>query len=167
MNINLSRLKEERPDWHEKIIAAEHEDIIAYYDLSFAAMSNNERASKALSAAFPGCEAIADWYLIESACSELMSSREVESRANKAKRQLDVLCNSGAGAVEAGARMVERETSKIRTMRIENRLTQQAMSDLLHIPKRTIENWEAGVNEPPEYVVELIAYRLKDYKPLP
>ena len=41
-------------------------------------------------------------------------------------------------------------------------LTQQAMSDLLHIPKRTIENWEAGSRTPPDWTIELIEYRLKN-----
>ena len=48
----------------------------------------------------------------------------------------------------------------IKEIRTAAGLTQQAMSDLLHIPKRTIENWEGGKNEPPAYLVELIAYRL-------
>lgn len=39
-------------------------------------------------------------------------------------------------------------------------LTQQALSDLLKIPKRTIEDWDRGVRTPPDYVVALVAYRL-------
>jgi len=89
----------------------------------------------------------------------------LEKSSNKAKQQFNVLCNAGAGAVEASRQMAKHETSPIRTMRIERGLTQQGMSDLLHIPKRTIENWETGVNTPPAYVIELIAYRLKDYSP--
>jgi len=89
----------------------------------------------------------------------------LEKSSNKAKQQLNVLCNAGAGAVEASRQMAKHETSPIRIMRIERGLTQQGMSDLLHIPKRTIEDWEQGRREPPEYVVKLIAYRLKDYSP--
>lgn len=40
-------------------------------------------------------------------------------------------------------------------------LSQKDMADLLSIPKRTIENWEQGVNEPPEYLVKLITYYLQ------
>lgn len=39
-------------------------------------------------------------------------------------------------------------------------LTQSSMSKLLNIPLRTIENWDTGKRTPPDYVVELIAYRL-------
>ena len=35
-------------------------------------------------------------------------------------------------------------------------ITQQQMSDLLGIPKRTIENWEGGVNNPPTWAEKLI-----------
>ena len=40
-------------------------------------------------------------------------------------------------------------------------LTQQAMSDLLKIPKRNIENWEAGKNSPPEWAERLIIKELE------
>lgn len=44
-------------------------------------------------------------------------------------------------------------------------LTQEKFSEKYHIPKRTIGNWETGVNVPPEYVVELLEYRVKsEYK---
>jgi DNA-binding transcriptional regulator YiaG len=39
-------------------------------------------------------------------------------------------------------------------------LTQQQMSDLFEIPKRTIENWEAGDRNPPAYVEKLIIDKL-------
>ena len=35
-------------------------------------------------------------------------------------------------------------------------LTQQALSDWLGIPKRTIENWESGKRTPPSYVLEML-----------
>lgn len=40
-------------------------------------------------------------------------------------------------------------------------LTQQQMSDLLKIPKRTIEEWEAGRRTPPEYVKILVIEKLE------
>lgn len=40
-------------------------------------------------------------------------------------------------------------------------LTQQAMADLFGIPKRTIENWEAGLRKPPMYVEKLIVEKLE------
>lgn len=39
-------------------------------------------------------------------------------------------------------------------------LTQQQMSDIFKIPKRTIENWESGQRTPPEYVKILVLEKL-------
>lgn len=49
---------------------------------------------------------------------------------------------------------------EVKYLRIKAGLTQRAFSELLHIPLRTVENWETGVSTPPQYVVELIEYRL-------
>ena len=48
----------------------------------------------------------------------------------------------------------------IKDLRAETGLTQKAFSDVYGIPLRTIENWESGVRNPPEYVVELLRYRI-------
>ena len=39
-------------------------------------------------------------------------------------------------------------------------LTQKAMSDLLGIPKRSIENWEGGKRQCPEWAERLIVEKL-------
>ena len=39
-------------------------------------------------------------------------------------------------------------------------MTQKTFSETLGIPKRTIENWESGQRVPPNYIVELIEFRL-------
>ncbi len=39
-------------------------------------------------------------------------------------------------------------------------LTQQQMSERLEIPKRTIENWEAGIRKCPAYVERLVIKEL-------
>ena len=52
------------------------------------------------------------------------------------------------------------QASRIKGIRKTARLTQRALSELLKIPLRTIENWEAGKRNPPEYVIDLIEYRL-------
>lgn len=39
-------------------------------------------------------------------------------------------------------------------------LTQQGLSDLLEVPKRTIEAWEMGERTPPSYVQKLILNEL-------
>ena len=44
----------------------------------------------------------------------------------------------------------------INDLRTQYSLTQQALSDLTHIPKRTIEQWEGGKRNPPPYIYPLI-----------
>ena len=41
-------------------------------------------------------------------------------------------------------------------------LSQQAFSDKYKIPKRTIENWEGGKRNPPEYVFLLLERAVKE-----
>ena len=43
-------------------------------------------------------------------------------------------------------------------------LTQQAMADLMLIPKRTIEDWERGKNTPPSYVQRFVLNELDSLK---
>lgn len=52
----------------------------------------------------------------------------------------------------------------IRDIRHQYGLTQQAMSDLLNIPRRTIQEWEAGRRTPPEWVPPLIEHELERKK---
>lgn len=40
-------------------------------------------------------------------------------------------------------------------------LTQQKMSEIFKIPKRTIENWEAGSRKPPEWAKLLVLEKLQ------
>lgn len=55
--------------------------------------------------------------------------------------------------------------SKIKELREKYKLTQAKLSELYGIPKRSIENWEAGSRKPPEYVVTLIEKALDaDFK---
>lgn len=51
---------------------------------------------------------------------------------------------------------------KIKELRLAAGLTQQAFSDLIHVPKRTIENWEYGKSQPTECLLFLIEYYLKN-----
>lgn len=51
--------------------------------------------------------------------------------------------------------------NSIRAIRAETGLSQVAFGAALHIPRRTIEEWEAGNRSCPSYVVELIAYRVQ------
>jgi len=49
----------------------------------------------------------------------------------------------------------------IKNLRAESKMTQEAFAKYFEIPKRTIENWEGGVNKCPGYLVKLIEYRLR------
>ena len=49
----------------------------------------------------------------------------------------------------------------IREIRDSTGLSQSKFATALHIPVRTIQKWEIGERSCPEYVVELIAYRVQ------
>jgi DNA-binding transcriptional regulator YiaG len=51
--------------------------------------------------------------------------------------------------------------SKIKELREKYELTQAKLSELYGIPKRSIENWEAGVRKPPAYVETLLEKALE------
>lgn len=44
----------------------------------------------------------------------------------------------------------------IKEIRTKYRLTQQKMSDLTGIPRRTIQNWEGGQNECAPYIPQMV-----------
>lgn len=49
----------------------------------------------------------------------------------------------------------------LRSLRKEKVLTQQQLSDITTVPKRTIEDWEAGRRTPPSYVQYLLLEKIK------
>ena len=49
----------------------------------------------------------------------------------------------------------------IKEIRIQSGMTQKRFGEYFGIPKRTIENWEAGVNKCPEYLKSLMQYKLE------
>lgn len=49
----------------------------------------------------------------------------------------------------------------IKEARLNAGLTQQRMSEVFEIPKRTIENWETGKRPPPAYVEKLVIRELE------
>lgn len=53
-------------------------------------------------------------------------------------------------------------TLRVRLARMSTLLSQRAFAKELNIPYRSIENWESGQRVPPEYVVELIEYKLEN-----
>lgn len=54
--------------------------------------------------------------------------------------------------------------NKIKEARIAAGLSQRRMAEMMGIPRRTIENWESGVNTPPEYVERLVVQELERVK---
>lgn len=53
-------------------------------------------------------------------------------------------------------------TPSFRRMRKATGLTQESIGKLLNIPKRTIQDWEYAYRTPPQYVLELIEYKLRN-----
>lgn len=45
---------------------------------------------------------------------------------------------------------------KLRKLRVTTELSQKKFAERFNIPCRTIENWEEGITEPPDYVLELL-----------
>lgn len=48
-------------------------------------------------------------------------------------------------------------------IRLYSGLTQKEFSRIFNIPLRTIENWESGKRNPPDYVFNLIMFSLSDF----
>lgn len=44
-------------------------------------------------------------------------------------------------------------------------LTQAGFAKRFNIPLRSIENWESGSRRPPQYVLELLEYRIMHEEP--
>lgn len=50
----------------------------------------------------------------------------------------------------------------IKELRTASGMTIKALSEYLHIPYRTLQDWESGQRTPPEYIIELIEYKLRN-----
>ena len=56
---------------------------------------------------------------------------------------------------------MENFAERLREARLGAGRTQQRMADLMLIPKRSIENWEAGDRTPPPYVQRFVLNELQ------
>lgn len=56
----------------------------------------------------------------------------------------------------------EVELMDIRELRKQLGDTQHAFAERYSIPFRTVQNWEAGVRKPPEYITDLLVQRIKE-----
>lgn len=63
-----------------------------------------------------------------------------------------------------GGENVENFAEKLKAARKAAGLSQQAMADLMLIPKRTIENWEGGQRMPPPYLQRFVLNELEGLK---
>lgn len=50
---------------------------------------------------------------------------------------------------------------QIKEIRLKAGLTQKDLTTLYGIPRRTVENWNSGVNNPPDYVANLLIDRIR------
>lgn len=55
----------------------------------------------------------------------------------------------------------------IKEIRQSTGLSQAKFCEALNIPKRTVQDWEQGLRKCPEYVMELIAYRVANDPSIP
>ncbi|MBO6231832.1 MAG: helix-turn-helix transcriptional regulator [Ruminococcus sp.] len=52
--------------------------------------------------------------------------------------------------------------STIKELRAAAGMTQQKFSEYFEIPRRSIEDWDRGLHNPPDYLVKLIEYKLRN-----
>lgn len=69
-------------------------------------------------------------------------------------------CDTIQKTDEWGEKNVE-IAEKIRELRAQTGMTRKAFAEHVGIPLRTVEDWEAGRRNPPEYIPRLIAFQLK------
>lgn len=55
----------------------------------------------------------------------------------------------------------------IREIRLSTGLSQSKFGKMLNIPQRTLQDWEQGLRKCPDYVAELIAYRVANDPDIP
>ena len=53
----------------------------------------------------------------------------------------------------------------VKEIRALTALSQIDFAKSLNIPRRTVENWERGISSPPEYLLQLLEYRVTHEKP--
>lgn len=60
--------------------------------------------------------------------------------------------------------MTEKETNPFRDLRISTGMSQRKFAERFGIPRRTVEDWERGINKCAPYLIELIKFRLEHEK---
>lgn len=54
------------------------------------------------------------------------------------------------------------DDNPVKALRARTGLSQAKFAEMYKIPKRSIENWETGLREPPAYVLELLTRAVKE-----
>ena len=54
------------------------------------------------------------------------------------------------------------EKMTFRELRETSGMTQRAFADYFGIPKRTVENWDEGARKCPDYLLDLMRYKLEN-----
>ena len=62
----------------------------------------------------------------------------------------------------AALREARKAAAPFKNLRQDSGMTQKVYAEYFGIPLRTIENWEAGQRECPEYLLQLMQYKLKN-----
>ena len=51
----------------------------------------------------------------------------------------------------------------VKTTRVRMNMTQSEFAELMHVPVSTLNNWESGINNPPEYFMDLLGVRFDEH----
>jgi DNA-binding transcriptional regulator YiaG len=57
---------------------------------------------------------------------------------------------------------MKHNSTSIKDLRIESGMSQSQFSEFFNIPLDTLQNWEQGRRKCPEYLIDLIEYKLKN-----
>lgn len=87
---------------------------------------------------------------------------EIDGHTNNGWILEDEVAPECADTLRAEGRLVKRDS--IRGKRLKAGLSRAEMSRRFEIPIRTLENWEAGVNQPPVWAEKLIIEKLEQIK---
>ena len=51
--------------------------------------------------------------------------------------------------------------NKVKEIRAKTGLSQAKFAEMYGIPRRSLENWEAGSRVPPDYVIDLLRFKVE------
>ena len=60
--------------------------------------------------------------------------------------------------------MNEQSTNEFKELRVSTGMSQRKFAEHYGIPRRTVEDWERGINKCAPYLIELIRFRIEHEK---